>query len=341
MTQASHSIKSENIYSDFLKDTDWQDCKLQSMGFDMGYRKYFRLDNGERTCLLMDMSKAGLECGLDQYVQIDEYLASLNIRVPALYKYDLQSGFSIIEDLGSTSFGDCLREGMDRKQFYPIATKVLIELKDKATQNDLDLVPFDRSTPRSKLDFFAQYYIPAITRKPFDQNDLYEFNKVLDEVQSAAHPCAKTAALGDYHLENLIWMENEPEHYAVIDFQDAFWVQQPYDLVNLLEDARQDVPKDIKRDMYELYCENMSAEEKQGFDDWYIILSMIFHIKVLGQLVKYRKERGRKEYDSFIPRLQNYLKKEMEHPLLKPMKNWLSEKQVHFDITLDELFESE
>jgi len=329
--------KIESIYADFLAGSDWQDCALQSMGFDMGNRKYFKLDNGTHIALLMDMSKAGLECGLSEYVKIDEYLAKLGIRVPQIYKSDVNAGFALIESLGTESYGDRLRNGHDRQTLYPVLTKVLVDIKNKTTQNDLDLVDFDRSIPRSKLDFFTQNYMPAATGKLFDSNDLYGFNKILDEVQKAAHPCAKILALGDYHLENAIWMDGEDEPYGLIDFQDAFWVQQPYDLVNLLEDARQDVPEDIKRDMKALYCEGMSDEEKQGFEDWYLILSVIFHIKVLGQLVKYNLERGRTEYNSFIPRLQKYLIKELEHPLARPLKQWLADKNVPFDISLDEL----
>ena len=64
-------------------------------------RQYFRLKLGDKTAYLMDMSLAGLESGLSEYVKIDEYLASLGVRVPEIYFYDLETGYAVIEDLGS------------------------------------------------------------------------------------------------------------------------------------------------------------------------------------------------------------------------------------------------
>ena len=151
-----------------------------------------------------------------------------------------------------------------------------------------------------------------------------------------ATPCPKTLACADYHLENIMLPKSRGD-YALIDFQDAMWIQAPYDLLNLLEDARQTVPEEIKAEMKALYCEGMSAEEAEGFDHWYVILSMFFHCKVVGQFTKYYLERGLDAYIQHIPRLQNYIKTELEHPIMKPLKDWLEDKQVSFDIPLDEL----
>jgi len=324
-------------FSSILDGTEWEQAELIPTIVDTGLRQYFRLKLPHKTAYLMDMSLAGLESGLEQYVKIDEYLASLDIRVPEIYFYDLETGYAVIEDLGSSSFGDCIRAGDDKASLYRRATEVLVQIKNKVESNELNLTKLDGSIPRMKLNFFPLDYIPAATKRPSDPKDLEEFDLIFNKIMKDAASCAKTMALADYHLENIMMLENKDSDYALIDFQDAMWIQQPYDLLNLLEDARQTVPEEIKVEMKEIYCAGMSAEERQGFDDWYVILSMFFHCKVVGQFTKYYLERGLDAYIQHIPRLQNYIKDNLEQPIMAPLKKWLEDKQVPFDIPLEEL----
>ena len=112
---------------------------------------------------------------------------------------------------------------------------------------------------------------------------------------------------------------------------------QPYDLLNLLEDARQTVPDDIKREMKSLYCDGMSAEEKEGFDAWYCILSMHFHCRVIGLFIKLHKERDKSEFLQHINRLQGYIKSDLQNPIMQPLVDWIEEKGISLDLTLEQL----
>jgi aminoglycoside/choline kinase family phosphotransferase len=291
---------------------------------------------GDKTALLMDMSDGTWESGLKDYVRVCEYLASKSVRVPEIYFYDETSCLAVIEDLGQVSFGDIVRAGDDRASLYHTATEVLVEIRKHCTANDLDLVELQNSIPRMKLNFFPLDYIPAATKNPRREEDLAEFDAIFNQIMKDATPCTKTLACADYHLENIMKPKSGGD-YALIDFQDAMWIQAPYDLVNLLEDARQTVPEDIKAEMKALYCAGMSDEEREGFEHWYVILSMFFHCKVVGQFTKYYLERGLDAYIQHIPRLQNYIVNELEYPIMKPLKDWLADKNVPFDIPLDEL----
>jgi aminoglycoside/choline kinase family phosphotransferase len=338
MNQTLSAKVDKNRFSALLAGTEWEHAELIPTVVDTGLRQYFRLSLPDKTAYLMDMSLSGLESGLEQYIKIDEYLASLGVRVPEIYFYDLESGYAVIEDLGSQSFGDAIKTGDDKRALYRRATEVLVKIKSQVKGNDLGLVEIQKSVPWLKLSFFPLDYIPAATKTPSNPNDLDEFNKIFNQIIADAASCPQTMALADYHLENIMKLDADKDSdYALIDFQDAMWVQQPYDLLNLLEDARTTVPEDIKTECKEIYCAGMSAEERQGFDDWYVILSMFFHCKVVGQFTKYYLERGLDAYIQHIPRLQSYIVKELEHPIMKPLKNWLDDKRVPFDIPLDEL----
>ena len=174
---AQHNYDIQN-FSCFLKGTEWEHAELIPMIVDTGLRRYFRLSLAEKTAYLMDMSLSGLESGLEQYIKIDEYLASLGVRVPKVYFYDLETGYAVIEDLGSQSYGDAIRAGDDKAHLYRRATEVLVQIKNNVRANDLDLVEIQKSIPWFKLSFFPLDYIPAATKQPSNPQDEEEFNKI-------------------------------------------------------------------------------------------------------------------------------------------------------------------
>jgi len=121
---------------------------------------------------------------------------------------------------------------------------------------------------------------------------------------------------------------------GLLDFQGAMMGPLAYDLVNLLEDARVSVPQQIQREMIDLYCAVMSAEEKALFLAWYRILGTQFHCRVMGQFVKLAYESGKMHYLAHIPRLQAYIASALDDPLLLPLKAWF----VRYDIDLSQDF---
>jgi len=134
-----------------------------------------------------------------------------------------------------------------------------------------------------------------------------------------------------------MWRPDTPQKYGLIDFQDAFWGPLPYDLLNLLEDARQTVPDDIKAAMKDLYCTDMNAEERKTFDEWYVLLSCHFHCRVLGLFVKLKQERGMDEYLCHIPRLQGYIKEHLKNPIMQPLKEFIERYAVSLDVEVSDL----
>ena len=321
-----------NNFSHFLNEAGWGDATVTSLSADMGLRRYFLLERSGEQALLMDMSRAGIrESGLAEFVSVDAYLRSHSINAPEIYYADEESGLAVIEYLGGESFGDRVAQGDDRKAMYRIATDILLTFKNEATENTLSLPDIKNSIPMMKLQYFPKSYMPFASGKEYEPQWEKEFFEVFDLLFDNAKPCQKIFAHADFHLENLIWRDDQKPSYGLIDFQDAFWVEQPYDLVNLLEDARQTVPEDIKTEMRALYCEGMTEAEKEGFDDWYCILSAFFHCKVIGQIVYYYQEHGMNEYICHIPRLQNYLKENLKNPVLKPLKEFIEGHSISLD----------
>lgn len=318
--------------SKFLENTDWAGASVTPMGADMGLRRYARLEKGGCEALFMDMSRSGiLETGLKEYVAVAEYLKAIGVNVPEIYDHDLETGLSVIEKCGGASFGDMKKRGHDPCDIYLKATQALVDIKTGSSDNVLALQGYEETLIRKRLRQFVDYYVPAVTDiEPTDEL-AQEFENILEEIALSLPSCPMGFCHADYHLENVMWCPEKENGYALIDFQDAFWGFQGYDLLNLLEDARQTVPADIKVKMLDLYCVDMNAQERQIFDQWYALMSMHFHCRVIGLFIKFARENGGTEFLAHILRLQGYIKNNLKNPIFKPLQDWLDQYQISFD----------
>ena len=323
----------KNNFSGFLKEAGWGGAMVTPSSGDAGLRRYFRLNKGGKSALLMDMSRSDYESGLEFYIKIADFLKEKGVRVPEIYYVDIEKGLCVIEDFGNTSFGDAIHDGEDKTEIYRMATDVLIAIRCRATDNIINLSGYNETLIRERLKQFVDFYMPAVTGDAVTEIDHAEFQDVWKQIESNLPPCPLGFCHADYHLENLMWRSDAKEKYGLIDFQDAFRGFQGYDLLNLLEDARQSVPEEIKTAMKERYCEGMTILERAVFDDWYVVLSAHFHCRVIGLFVKLSVEREMDQYLQHIPRLQGYILDHLQSPALAPLKDWVEEKNIRFDVT--------
>lgn len=334
MNAVQHTITQDDI-THFLNQHGWGDATYEPLGADMGLRRYARLKRGSETALFMDMSRAGiLETGLEAFVTIAQHFSRNSVNAPEIIAHGLDTGLSIIGDFGSESFGDARQNGVSDEVIYQKATDVLIKIRDSATINVLHLNGYEETLIRKRLHQFVDYYMPLGADRLTTQADQDEFQLVLKQIEQTLPPCPMAICHADYHLENLMWCPDKPDGYGLIDFQDAFWGPMPYDLLNLLEDARQTVPADIKQAMKDHYCANMTASEREAFDAWYVYMSMHFHCRVIGLFIKFARENGGVQFLDHIPRLQGYITNNLKNPILKPLQEFISRHKVSFEITV-------
>jgi len=332
MSAQLQALDNQSLLS-FLNDAGWQDSVLTPLSADMGLRRYYLVQReGEEDALLMDMSRAGiLETGLKEYVDVAALLRGIDVSVPEIFHYDLTAGLALIEKAGSVSFGSQKNKGHDAHEVYAKATAPLMLIQSQIKTNDLPLVGYKKTLIRERLRQFVDYYIPAVTGVEVTPVLVEEFEGVLNDIALSLPPCPMGFCHADYHLENLMWTPDKAGGYTMIDFQDAFWGFQGYDLLNLLEDARQSVPVEIKQDMRDQYCAGMSTAERQNFDDWYALMSMHFHCRVIGLFIKFARENGGVEFLAHIPRLQGYIIHNLENPVLAPLKEFMTKHRVSFN----------
>ncbi len=174
------------------------------------------------------------------------------------------------------------------------------------------------------LDWYGPHIagvtLPAVTQAEFGRI----WNKLFDEILDAP----ATWTLRDFHSPNLIWLE-EREGLAklgLIDFQDAVLGHPAYDLVSLGQDARVDVPAALELRLLAAYGAARRADapdfELAQFARAYAILGAQRNTKIAGIFARLDKRDGKPAYLKHLPRIEAYLRRNLEHPALEELKAW-------------------
>lgn len=294
---------------------------------DAGLRDYLRAETKDSSYIIMDCPPS--YTSVEPFIKVANFLNKNGFSVPEIIKSDIENGFLIIEDFGNLSVKDYLlkHDAIEKKNIYYSSIDLLIQLQNISPPEDLKL--FDNNLLRSELAVFADYYIPYKTGKTVSTEELEKFNEIWQDILANQEPFNNSIILRDYHVENMMYLEKERDikKLGLLDFQDALIGSPVYDLVSILEDARIDVDRD-----FALNCAGYFAQKKQVDLQHtllnYHILGAQRNLRILGVFArKYIKDKD-DTYLQYIPRVIKYLRYDLSHPILEPIKNWLFKTQI-------------
>ncbi len=272
------------------------------------------------------MDASAVEDGqqIHDFVRIGQWLNDIGLKAPEIYEADEEAGYLLLEDFGDVSFRKAIEKGQDVGALYRLADDVLEHIK--AQDCPLDLPDYYSSAIHEKRRFVVDWYIPAVRGEENPQGLVQDYLSVWDEIEKSLPPCPRTFVHADYHLENMMWLPEEAgvKRCGLLDFQEALSGPVAYDLVNLLEDARVDVPEEIKGEIL--------GRQDDLIQKWYRILGTQFHCRVIGLFIKLAQEDGKTQYLQHVPRLGAYIEKGLEDPLLQPMQRWFKDQKISFDV---------
>jgi len=302
----------------FLTQEGW--AIAAPLGQDSSLRRYFRVAKGKAHAVLMEavpddspLAMTGHKMG--DFIRIANWLRSVGLSAPEIYAQDLAGGYMILEDFGGLSFKQALDDGQER--LYDCAADVLDHLA--AQQNLPDLPQYYESHVHARHRYVMDYY----ARPKNVEEAVTRYLAAWQTIEASLSPCPQGFLHIDFHAENLMVLEGRTglQKCGLLDFQGAMIGPVPYDLVNLLEDARRDVPDDIRA--------KILARYDKTFQNWYRVLGTQFHCRVIGQFIKLAEE-GKPQYLAHIPRLEEYIKTALRDPLLLPLKTFFEEWGVDF-----------
>jgi hypothetical protein len=111
---------------------------------------------------------------------------------------------------------------------------------------------------------------------------------------------------------------------GLLDFQDAYQGPVTYDLMSLLEDARRDVPEELKEKMAAHYLAHFPTLNRNAFETSMAILAALRHTRVLAIFERLSRREGKHDYKKLhSPRVERLLQRALRHPMLAGVKQWM------------------
>ena len=336
----------------FLADAGYIDAKRHRMAGDASTRSYARLTRDDGVVILMNFPRrpdgtpayggksysAAVHLAEDvkPFVAIAGGLRERGFSAPAIHHADLDAGFLITEDFGTSGFieGDPPEPIPER---YQAATDMLAALHRQTLPEILPLAPqityaiptFDAEALLVEAVLMLEWYLPD--RGVELSDDLRaEFTTMWRDLLEKFAAAPRTWVMRDFHSPNLLWLDQRPEiaKVGIIDFQDAVLGPAAYDLVSLLQDARIDIEERLELALLTRYIKARRAAEESfdpaGFAEIYAIMSAQRNTRLLGTFARLNRRDGKPQYLRHQPRIWTYLGRSLAHPALSHMRQWYS-----------------
>ena len=328
----------------FLTAEGWGDAALVPVGEDSAMRRYFRLSRAQpgqaeerQSVILMEALPDGHALAtpghsMNDFIRYSAYLRAIGIAAPEVYAVDREEGYLLIEDFGDVSFKKALEQNPGQSEdLYALATDILSWLRQNGKHGD-DLPDYYKSHVHTGRRRVVDWYIPAMRAAKNPDGLVEDYLAVWDRIENSLDPVPRGILHIDYHFENLMLRDGQAglARCGVLDFQGAMKGPLPYDLANLLEDARVDVPADLRDRMMDRYCSTMAPAERDNFQKWYRVLATQFHCRVIGQFIRLAVRDDKPRYLALIPRIEGYLREGLKDPVLRPLAEWFAAQGIDF-----------
>lgn len=311
----------------FLEAQRWGGAWRAKLAGDASFRHYERITDCCRSAVLMD-APPGKE-DVRPYLTVARILKGLGYSAPEIYGEDIANGFLLIEDLGDDTFTRVLvgaDEAMERA-LYLEAVDLLADLHKRDAASVTRGVPeYDDEKLLFEAALLVDWYIPAVTGEPVDNALRREYLDLWRSLFPVARATPWTLVLRDYHVDNLMWLPARRglARVGLLDFQDAVRGPVAYDLVALLEDARRDIRPALVAEMIERYLAQSPTLDRGSFAASYAVLGAQRNCKIIGIFTRLCVRDGKPLYLGHIPRVWRLVEKDISHPALRPVAEWLA-----------------
>ena len=338
--------------SAFLDKTPYAEAPACYLLGDASTRSYARLVLPHRTAILMNAPRqpdgppirdgkpysalVHLAEDVKPFVAVAGALRERGLSAPAIYAFDLDQGFLVLEDLGDRVFGSEVARGRPLAKLYGPAVDALVALARKGPPELLPieghapyrLPSYDADALLTEVSLLIDWFWPALHRRPAPEALRDEYFGLWQPLLAEAAKADLCWVLRDYHSPNLMWLPQREgiKRVGILDFQDALAGPLAYDLVSLLQDARLDVPEALERDELARYCAARNAQSPHFSSDQFVALYATLgaqrNSKILGIFARLAKRDGKRGYLAHIPRVARYLERDLAHPALAGLRRF-------------------
>jgi aminoglycoside/choline kinase family phosphotransferase len=282
---------------------------LRPASSDASFRRYFRVDIADGGTLIA-MDAPPPQEDVRPFVHVAALFAATGVTVPTILASDIEQGFLLLSDLGSTTYLKQLNPDTAHK-LYLDAIEALVQLQVHSTPGQLP--EYDRELLHRELMLFPDWYLSKHRNAVLDDKQRSDLNGVFDTLLANNLAQAQVFVHRDYHSRNLMVLQTG--NPGILDFQDAVYGPITYDLVSLLRDAYIEWDEEMVLDWAVRYWEHARraglpiAPDIDMFYRDFEFMGLQRHLKVLGIFARLYHRDGKDGYLNDMPLVMQYVRK--------------------------------
>ena len=311
----------------FLKKLNLDNYNIDKLSSDALYTKYYRISQGDSSFIVLDIIPQHNDT--NNFEEFSKYLIQNGITSPIIYNYDKKNGFMVIEDFGDISFNKVLSNIQkyssytDVEDVYKNLIDFLITLQNIDTPKFLE--EYHDDSLLSEIKVFIDWYIPVLTGEQLSSEQIFEYLSIWKSILKCTHNLNNVIVLRNLHSENLKYIDHnsKAKKIGIIDCKHTMIGSPIYDVMSIIEDFRIHIPDNTKDNIINYYISNNTDISRKDFLANYHILAAHRNSVSLGIFAK-KAMNGESEYMKFVPQVKTCLDKNLEHPLLNPLKEWFN-----------------
>lgn len=315
----------------YIDDTyiDNKEFSWEMLPGDGSKRMFYRLSNNQNSFIVMANPpiKRRVERENISYVKIGEHLFKQGIPVACIYRYDLDRGWFIIEDLGKMSLQKTVQNLKNCIEMYKKVIELLIQIQFKGREDfNPDWCYHTRRYDRFLMEKFESDYFLTYFLKGF-----HGLNKDLNKLKPSFKYLSYNASLADsdfflhrdFQSRNLIIKDDK---IGIIDWQGGRLGPLQYDLASLLIDPYVELKKEETITLYDYYItllEKRLPNISGSFSRYYPYIAIQRNLQILGAFSYLSKVQGKNGFFVYIsPALRSLegLLKEINDAELNPLR---------------------
>lgn len=324
-------------------DLDLAVDTLRPASADASFRRYFRLDAGERTLIVMDAPPAHEDCR--PFLHVGQLLADAGLNVPKVLAQDLDQGLLLLSDLGEQTYYQRIQAGMPDSQLQTLYREALAALVQLQKASTAGLASYDTGRLADELKLFPEWYVQKHHGETLDDKTANALEKIFALLSASNGGQAQVLVHRDFHSPNLM-VCGQPQYGpnpGIIDFQDALAGPITYDLASLVTDARTTWEEPQQLDWAIRYWEMARAaglpvdSDFADFHRAYEWMGLQRNLRILGVFARLNHRDGKAHYLAHMPRMNGYVRQVAQRygvftPLLRLLDK-LDDRQVRVGYT--------
>lgn len=285
---------------------------LRLASADASFRRYFRIDGEEASCIVMDAPPD--KENSQAFVQVASVMQEAGLHVPQVLAWDEAQGFMLLTDLGEQTMMQVIEPEVPAANLplYLQAIEVLVDWQ-RASRPGV-LPDYNEALLRRELDLFPDWYIERHKSFVLTPAHRLTLERSFQQIITNNLSWPSVFVHRDFMPRNLMAPASTGAPLGVLDFQDAVYGPITYDVASLMRDAFLSWDEAFCLDVTVRYWEKArkaGLPVGDDFGDFYRgveWMGLQRHLKVAGIFARLTLRDGKPRYLADTPRFINYIR---------------------------------